>query len=86
MTRPLELDRDAHVDEVDLCASGKKLRKLAGRNSGCRHGKLPSSFEFRSLFTGLAGCFRSCVSEGAELGPQLPLSQVFTPKRGSTHA
>ena len=30
-------------------------------------------------------CFCSLVLLGAELGPQVPLIQVFTPKRGSTH-
>ena len=34
----------------------------------------------------VAGSVTSFTFEGAELGPQVPLIQVFTPKRGSTHA
>ena len=63
------------------------------RQPGCHneahwsdYGERLSSLELRSIFAAsLDGC-ASFSREGAELGPQLPLIQVFTPKRGNTHA
>src|SRR5262249_54362976 len=81
-----ELHRRPHVNQVDLAGLAQfvKLLRADGRDG---HGDLLSSWE-----SGPAGpptgveFIRSAALVGAELGPQAPLSQVLTPKRGSTHA
>jgi hypothetical protein len=73
-----ELNRRAHVDKVDFAALGHlgKLLRADGRDDD---GDQLSSFE-------LLGFLSSFPLAGAELGPQLPLIQVFTPRRGRIHA
>ena len=73
-----ELHRRPHVDEVDLAALAQ-FGKLLGADGRDGHGDLLSSL-------GIAGFCWSLALAGAELGPQAPLIQVFTPRRGSTHA
>jgi len=50
------------------------------------YGEITSSVELRSVFVASLVGGLSISGEGAELGPQAPLSQVVTPNRGRTQA
>jgi hypothetical protein len=71
------LDRRAHVDQVDLAVLAQ-VGKLPGADGRDAHGDLFSFLESRFVW--------SWALAGVELDPQAPLIQVFTPRRGSTHA
>src|SRR5262249_50687401 len=75
------LDRRAHVDQVDLPVPPAKLGERLGADGRNAHGELLSVVESPPFWD-----LSLWTSAGAELGPQAPLSQVLTPKRGSTHA
>src|SRR5262249_46598098 len=75
------LDRRAHVDQVDLPVPPAKLGERLGADGRNAHGELLSVVESPSFWN-----LSLWAWAGAELGPQAPLSQVLTPKRGSTHA